>query len=424
MTLLIVTQRININLKMICYFLFLSILILECHTLSSERYRMYDFATWCHPEGGKNTIQLKTSTAIFTLDEKNPVTANILNSRDISCHIELETHNTDYGFHVFFDEMNLDVLENSVLDTRKPTECKDFVQFGRDVFYFTTSKSRQFCGYRERLFYHNATQADYARASTQGGRLFIESTDHEMDLWLKVKQTKLRSRKTKRNLRLIVTVFKKGCSTNDMYWRKCDNTNYCVRKGHFCDNYANCGWPDGEIASDETHKLCAEAWKKSGEYAGHTGDIFEPTNIPTIIIVSLVVIISLFLLIFVIVRCVKRSREIRRKHNTIVASSNNRNSGNLSRRTNRRAQPEEYEASNSRGLSQVPVGQQGLNSREGNRASNIEDEMTPALLNHRDPGRVLPSAPPSYDEVIQVPYEPSAPVDDRTEPPPYSTTIS
>jgi len=235
---------------------------------------------------------------------------------------------------------------------------------------------------------------------------------------------KLRSRKTKRNLRLIVTVFKKGCSTNDMYWRKCDNTNYCVRKGHFCDNYANCGWPDGEIASDETHKLCAEAWKKSGEYAGHTGDIFEPTNIPTIIIVSLVVIISLFLLIFVIVRCVKRSREIRRKHITIMASSNNRNIGNLSRRTNRRTQPEEYEASNSRNRAQVPAGQRGLNNREENRGSNVEDEMTPALLNHADPGRLLPSAPPSYDEVIQVPYEPSAPVDDRTDPPPYSTTIS
>ena len=88
---------------------------------------MYDFATWCHPEGGKNTIPLKTSTAIFTLDERNPVTANILNRRDISCHIELETHNSDYGFHVFFDEMDLDVIENSALDTRKPTECKDFV---------------------------------------------------------------------------------------------------------------------------------------------------------------------------------------------------------------------------------------------------------------------------------------------------------
>ena len=404
--------------------LFIAIFIFGCNSLSSERYRMYDFATWCHPGGGKNTIQLKTSTAIFTLDEKNPVTANILNSRDISCHIELETHNSDYGFHVFFDEMDLDVLENSVLDTRKPTECKDFVQFGRDVFYFTTSKSRQFCGYRERIFYHNATQADYARASTQGGRLFIESTDHEMDLWLKVKRTKLRSRKQKRNLRLIVTVFKKGCSSNDMYWRKCDNTNYCVRKGHFCDNYANCGWPDGEIASDETHKLCSEAWKKNGEYAGHTGDIFSPTNIPTIIIVTLVVIISLFLLIFVIVKCVKRSREIRRKNNSSTVSSTSSNNGNLARRINRRTQPEGHEISHSRGRPSVPADRRGLGNRDGNTGSIIEDEMTPALLHHRDPGGALPSAPPSYDEVIQVPYVPSAPVDDRTDPPPYSTTIS
>merc|ERR1719367_1375199 len=193
-----------------------------------------------------------------------------------------------------------------------------------------------------------------------------------MDLWLKVKSTRYRSRKEKRHLRLVVTVFKKGCNSNDMYWRKCDNTNFCVRKGHFCDNYANCGWPDGEIASDETHKLCADAWKKNGEYAGHTGDIFSPTNIPTIIIVSLVVIISSILLIFVIVRCVKRSREIRRKNTTRVASSISSNSGSTSRRLNIRAQ-EDYEISHSRARISD---RRGYGGRNDNRDSNTEDERT------------------------------------------------
>ena len=110
----------------------------------------------------------------------------------------------------------------------------------------------------------------------------------------------------------------------------------------------------------------------------------------------------------------------RRKNTTRVASSTSSNAGNTSRRANTRAQ-EEYEISHSRARISD---RRGYCGRDGNRGSNTEDERTPAFLDHRDPGGALPSAPPSYDEVIQVPYVPSAPVDDRIDPPPYSTTIS
>ena len=409
--------------KMIWNFLFFCIFIFDCNAIKPEGYKMYDFATWCHPEGGKNVIKLKTGTAIFTVDERNPVTANILKTRDLSCHIELETHNTEYGFHVFFDEMELDVKETSVLDGRKPTTCQDYVQFGRDVFYFTTSKSRKFCGYRERLFYQNATEADYARAITQGSRLFIESTDHEMDVWLKMKSTKYRSSKKIRHLRLIVTVFKKGCKSNDMYWRKCDNTNFCVRKGHFCDNYANCGWPDGDVAADETQKLCAEVWKRNSETAGQSGDVFSSSNIPTIIIVSVVIIAALIFLVFAISRCIRSSRQRRSKNTGSGSSSTSSHSGNPSRRANRRTRPGGEIPTNTERMPISSV-QREIRNRETPRPTSIEEEATPSLLHHIDTGGALPSAPPSYEEVIQVPYVPSAPIDDRSDPPPYSTTIS
>ena len=408
---------------MIWYLLCLCSLLLECTATTPEAYKMYDFATWCHPEGGKNVIKLKTGTAIFTLDERNPVTANILDDRDISCHIELETYQSDYGFHIFFDELDIDEFENSVLDGPKPTTCQDYVQFGRDVFYFTTSKSRKFCGYRERIFYHNATQADYARASRQGSRLFIENADHEMDVWLKVKSTEHRSRKQKRHLRLIVTVFKKGCSSTDMYWRKCDNTNYCVRKGHFCDNYANCGWPDGEVAADETQKLCSNVWKNNRETAGQTGDIFSSSNIPTIIIVSVIVLGAFFLLVFGMVRAIGTITQRRRKNNGAASSSALPSSRDSQRRENRRVRPQRGFAYDREG---TPLSEDctTTETRERQRLSLIDADVTPTLLHHMDPGGGIPSDPPSYDEVVQVPYVPSAPMDYRSDPPPYSTTIS
>ena len=387
-----------------------------------EGYKMYDFATWCRSDGGKNTIKLKTGSAILTLDEKNPVTSNILKNKDISCHLELETHNTDYGFHIFFDEMDLDVKENSVLGGPKPTTCQDYVQFGRDVLYFTTSKSRKFCGFRERLFYHNATQADYARALTQGNRLFIESADHEMDVWLKVKSTRYRPITRKRHLRLIVTVFKKGCQSNDMYWRKCDNTNYCVRKGHFCDNYANCGWPDGEIASDETQKLCSNVWKNNSESSQQTGDIFTTPNVPAIIMVAVGIAAALVLLFVIIAFAVRKLRKRQQKDNISGRSSNSSGSGNVQGRSNRRTMPE-HRICSAIERDTLPEEPLTVSNRERRRLSYVENDVTPPLLHHTDPGGGLPSAPPSYEEVVHRPYVPSAPMPDRSDPPPYSSTV-
>ena len=407
--------------NMIWYCLLSFLFVFECSALNLEAYKMYDFATWCHPEGGKNVIKLKTGTAIFTLDEKNPVTANILRRRDISCHIELETYSTSYGFHIFFDEMELDNKDESVLDTHKPSTCQDYVQFGRDVLYFTTSKSRKYCGYRERLFYHNASHADYARASRQGSRLYIESSDSEMDVWLLVKKSKNRSRTAKRNLRLIVTVFKKGCPSNDMYWRKCDNTNYCVRKGHFCDNYANCGWPDGERATDETKKLCAEIWRKNSETAGQGTTTISPTNMTIIIIVGIAVGAVVIVLIICFVRFIQAIRVNAIKTNEDENSSTPSYSDSSSTRTNRRIRPEGG-VTTARTRPPASANGRNLSSRERQRLTSIEEDLTPSLLRHTDPGEGLPSAPPSYEEVVQVPYVPAAPIDDQSQPPPYSST--
>ena len=81
---------------------------------------VYNVATDCQP-GMKNTRHLKTGAAIFYFDERQ---VQSLNLEDFMCHYELETL-TDYGFHVYFDQMylsDLGLLQNP---------CLDFVQFGR-----------------------------------------------------------------------------------------------------------------------------------------------------------------------------------------------------------------------------------------------------------------------------------------------------
>ena len=407
----------NLKKMLIGQFLYFCVLLLAGTASSVEEYKIYDFATCCPLKGGKRVINLKTGTAIFVLDQSSQVTKNILEEREISCHLELEIPSTNYGFHVFFDEMNLDENENSVLEGPKPKTCNDYVQFGRDVLYFTTSKSRKYCGYRERLFYHNATEFDYARASRQGSRLFIEKNDSEMDVWLSVKRNKDRQRKSKRILRIIVTVFKKVCSDNDLYWRKCVNSRYCVRKGLYCDNYANCGWPDGERATDETKKLCAEVWRKNSEISG-IGTVFSPSNIPIIIVVTIIVTAILVIFVIALVRFVRAIHATSAKPNDDGSSP----SGNPSRRANRGIRSESGRTRGTR--SRISPEQRALTPTASSRASSDDTEITPVLLHHTDPGGALPSAPPSYDEAMQVPYAPSAPAIDRSDPPPYTTAVT
>ena len=214
---------------------------------------------------------------------------------------------------------------------------------------------------------------------------------------------------------MIVTVFKKVCSDNDLYWRKCVNSRYCVRKGLYCDNYANCGWPDGERATDETKKLCAEVWRKNSETSIDT--VFSPSNIPIIIVVTIIVTAILVIFSIALVRFVRAI------HATSAKPNDDRilPSGNQSRGANRGMRSESGRTRGTR--SRISPEQSALTPSGNSRASPDDTEITPVLLHHTDTGSALPSAPPSYDEAMQVPYAPSAPAIDRTDPPPYTTAV-
>ena len=56
-----------------------------------------------------------------------------------SCHLELFLPSSLYGFSIFIEEMSLGGSQGG--------GCRrDYLQFGRDILFLTTHKSRKYCG--------------------------------------------------------------------------------------------------------------------------------------------------------------------------------------------------------------------------------------------------------------------------------------
>lgn len=74
----------------------------------------------------------------------------------------------------------------------------------------------------------------------------MEEVDSEMDLWVKLDAS--RSSRQSRNLTVVITVFKKSCSSTDPYYHTCNGTTHCIRKELFCDSHINCLSPEDELS--------------------------------------------------------------------------------------------------------------------------------------------------------------------------------
>jgi len=268
-----------------------------------QPYLFYQLDRTCLPY--KKEVNMGTGAAIFYLDESELRTREYLAKRELNCHMELQVSTSKlFGFHVFIDELQLD--ENTIKPaSRSLGHCpNDYVQFGRDTFYVTTSTSGRYCGTMEKVHFHNTSAAVRSAKLGRKGttRWYIEKNDFEMDLWVKVKQNRdsnrgLPGHKPFRKIRIIVTVFRKNCKNDTDFWyRKCKGSNYCIRDTYFCDTLPNCVWPSGEDAADE--KECRSGdWKPSplsrdkGERSMRGGGSGVP-SIPIIIIIIIVIVIG------------------------------------------------------------------------------------------------------------------------------------
>ena len=79
-------------------------------------------------------------------------------------------------------------------------------------------------------------------------RSYSESTDQEMDIWLKL--TLSPSSTVIKTISFTVTPFLITCSGKHLGYRKCGKAGHCIREKFFCDGTVNCGvrnsvWPSG-----------------------------------------------------------------------------------------------------------------------------------------------------------------------------------
>ena len=139
-------------------------------------------------------------------------------------------------------------------------ECQDdYVQFGRDILFITSHRSNKYCGVIEGSVQSppsNASIEDTQPVTPLDKRIYSESSDQEMDLWVKMTIESLGTRP--KTLSLIVTPFKKTCSSMDHRYKRCGSSTNCVRAELFCDGAVNCALPtklpQGEKSKKK--KLC------------------------------------------------------------------------------------------------------------------------------------------------------------------------
>ena len=262
--------------------------------------------------GGKSEIQLGREAAILIFDESSISTYSNLKKRNLECHFELENLSEKYGFHFYFEEINMNSKVAASSSLVFGDSCRgDYVQFGRDTFGIHTFTSKKYCG--------RAQKVDYLRLSpkqsshNQGNRMYIENQDDDVDVYFKVERREGNNVPSfNRTLILVVTIFKKDCNVRrktflgSRSWRKCKYTNYCVPEKYFCDQYSNCGWglnKQGVTASDEDQCLYEAMVYNTG--------FFRRDNIPINIIVIVIVLAIIVLMLGVCKRIIGLYRVMR-----------------------------------------------------------------------------------------------------------------
>ena len=417
------SKTMTISVTCVFHSLVVSLLLILAATeyTQAKEYLIYDIAKDC-PTSGKRELSINTGAAILYINENVEATYKILKRRDITCHFELETLSKDYGFHIYFDEMNIDAStinedNNKCNVNANNNKCKDYVQFARDVVIFDTYHSCKYCGYREKIHYESAVYEDYNRIKKQGKRLYIEgSADGEMDVYFKMSKQSDRTNNFNRTIRIIATIYKKSCKHNDQIWKQCDHTNQCVKRDFFCDRYPNCAWPHGEIPTDELE--CDGYAVTIERHGGHT----MASRIPVIIIVTIIGI-GCFVLIFIVVRrCFKVYRVMQLParpkppdDEETETPLRNLDTSNQTGERETASQNRLISQSRNNTIETVPdTEQRNIEPNPSNISSN-EGEETSTL--------------PSYEEAVQSPYVPNIRYaddnnDERGDPPPYSPEMT
>lgn len=237
-------------------------------------YRHHRLEELCPKDGSKVQLFMNTEVNVFKFN------SSLVAEPLFRCHLELEVRNSNYGFSVFIEEMSL---------SGSSSGCdEDYLQFGRDILFVTSHRSGKYCGDVEppvARISEGLTGFDFP-ITPLVRRIYTEELDKDMDVWLKVTN----GQGWPKSLTLVVTPFKKFCGSKDVEYRQCRYSTKCVRKELFCDGRVNCAWPYSEPAD--------EVYCKDISAATSSTTVWKSSNIPVIIVVSVVVLGAISLLCF------------------------------------------------------------------------------------------------------------------------------
>ena len=138
-----------------------------------------------------------------------------------------------------------------------------FILFFRDILFFDAHRSQKFCGKRSTPVNNGS---NLAFSGGQGTRFYVEETDREMDLWIKISKRTPTFQPSPRRLKITVTVIRKDCGRHNPYYRQCSHTDHCIRREFFCDGRINCAWPDAEHGGTDEVNCDAEGKKMTTDY--------------------------------------------------------------------------------------------------------------------------------------------------------------
>jgi len=310
-----------------------------------SQHRIEDLCAGSGPND-KVVVNLRNKPTVLTLNSSLELI--------IRCHLELELHSEQFGFSVFTEEMNFEHTDG----------CrKDFYQFGRDFLVFTSHKGPKRCGKwppARRILREDGTLLRLEYGSTpRKMREYVEAEDKEMDLWLAVHPA-VRGQPPKQ-LRLVITPFKKTCSGTDHYYRKCPSkTNHCIKRELFCDGEINCGGAE----KDEQTEYCLQ----------HLVGVDMLLSIPIIILIVVFSIVGLMFLLFLIKMFVVHFKPKRRS-------------------------TERLSVEQTMSLCPPPTIREG----RGMRALQAQLSSPPSAPQEPPPLATLPPHPPSYSEAVSSP---------------------
>eukprot|EP00092_Neocalanus_flemingeri_P037818 GFUD01041168.1.p1 GENE.GFUD01041168.1~~GFUD01041168.1.p1 ORF type:complete len:371 (+),score=66.81 GFUD01041168.1:720-1832(+) len=333
-------------------------------------YKEYRLEALCGKSREKQSLYLHNQAHLFTF--------NSTNKELLKCHLELHLHSDTFGFSIFTEVMKLD-------ETKDCT--RDFLQFGRDFIFITSRKSNKKCGIVEptkRILRDDGSllNIDYKKTPHQR-REYIEAEDKEMDIWLSIHPPK--SWQPNKELKLIVTPFKKKCVTDDHYYRKCPGTDKCIKRELFCDGIINC---DG-APKDEQEEYCLL------NSSSDSVDMF--LSIPIIILIVVFAIVGLMFVIFMV-----KLFSLAFKPKTIEPSAE----------TERRALRDPIISNSLCNNSNPSRGIRALHTQLSGTSTISTTPSAPSTSESDIEISTLPPHPPSYSEAVGIVY--------KDDPPKYS----